>query len=75
MTARSFALAAGAITASLLIAYPVYVWQLRREVERRAAFELAQFDESCRLARQRLALGGELWSARIMANKCDAAGR
>jgi hypothetical protein len=66
-------LAAAAV--SLVVTYPVYLWSLEREAERSAAFELAQFDESCRLARLRLSYGGEPWSSRIVANRCEARGR
>ncbi|MBE7186457.1 MAG: hypothetical protein INR68_18855 [Methylobacterium mesophilicum] len=65
----------GAMAISMVAAYPAYLWALRREAERHAALELAAFEDACANARLRLAGGGEFWSARIMVNRCDAAGR
>lgn len=72
---RGLTLVALTFVVSLAAAYPVYLWALRRQERQRDALETARFDEACELARFRLAQGGEFWSARIMANRCDAAGR
>ncbi|KAB0680064.1 hypothetical protein [Aureimonas leprariae] len=74
ITVREAGMMATMLAASLLAALPAYFWAIKRQETQHRAAELALFDADCRLARFRLAQGGELWSARIMANRCAARG-
>lgn len=62
------------LAVSLVAALPAYFWAAKRREAQHRAMELPSFDADCRLARFRLAQGGEFWSARIMANRCAASG-